>query len=75
MFSFNKTKRKLHDKPTSLENIGPGTYGYLPIITIEGPKYTMKNSNYNLHVSSNDFVPGPKYSFSNKLFRKPLYCK
>ena len=60
-----------HEKSTSPDNIGPGSYEYLPMITLEGPKFTMNSSNYNLKVAPNDFVPGPKYVISDKVYKIP----
>ncbi len=68
-------KRFNESKPVANENVGPGSYNYLPIIPNEGHKYSMSFSNNNLHVSPNDFVPGPKYLVNNTTFKKPLFVK
>jgi hypothetical protein len=73
--SLDLARREFHTKTTSPDNVGPGSYNFLPIISKEGHKYSMSFSNYNLHVSPNDFVPGPKYLASNSHFNKPLLGK
>jgi len=35
----------------------------------------MNNSNYNLRVASNDYVPGPKYTISENMYKKPLFYR
>jgi len=73
MFSFQHGERKIHDKPKT--KIAPSEYGFTPIITIEGAKYSMKSSTPILPSSNTFYVPGPKYNVGDSHRFKPAYFK